>query len=292
MSTCQRAGSKSVPLALVTLMAVSPLLARTEVNRPDNKYSLADDVRLGQEAAADVEKQLPLLHDRTVGSYVKSVGRRLANAIPTRFQEDAFDYSFKVVNVSDANAFALPGGPTYVNRGMIETARSEGELAGVLAHELSHVALRHGTAQATKATPYQWGALAGAVVGTIIGGRTGSVVSQGTQLGLGTAFLRFSRQYERQADLLGAHIMAQAGYDPHEMANMFETLEARNGSGGLEFLSSHPNPGNRREYIAQEAQTLQVHDPVGASGGFSRVQARLKRMEPAPTTAQVHEHRR
>src|SRR5204863_8469650 len=105
---------------------------------------------------------------------------------------------------------ALPGGPMFVNRGMIEAAHTEGEVAGVMAHELSHVALRHGTAQASKATKYEVGQIAGAVLGAIIGGRLGSVVAQGTRFGLGTAFLRFGREYEREADLEGAQIMAQA----------------------------------------------------------------------------------
>ena len=98
-------------------------------------------------------------------------------------------------------------------------------MASVMAHELSHVALRHGTAQASKATKYEIGQLAGAVLGAIIGGNVGAVVAQGTQFGIGTAFLRFGREYERQADILGAQIMARAGYDPREMANMFKTIE-------------------------------------------------------------------
>lgn len=97
----------------------------------------------------------------------------------------------------------------YVNRGMIAAAQSQGEVAGVMAHELSHVALRHGTAQATKATKYEIGTLLGAVLGSIIGGNVGSAVAQATQFGLGTAFLRFSRAFEREADLLGSHIMAR-----------------------------------------------------------------------------------
>ncbi len=134
--------------------------------------------------------------------------------------------------MSEINAFALPGGPMYINRGMIEAAHTQGEVAGVMAHELSHVALRHGTAQATKATKYEIGTLLGTVVGAIIGGNVGSAVAQGTQFGLGTAFLRFSREFERDADLLGSHIMAAAGYDPREMASMFKTIEDQGGSGG------------------------------------------------------------
>src|SRR6266513_2840433 len=157
-------------------------------------------------------------------------------------------------------AVALSGGTMYVNRGMIEAAKTEGEVAGVVAHELSHVALRHGTAQATKATPYEVGTIAGAVIGAIVGGNAGTLIAQGTQFGLGTAFLRFSREYERQADIEGSQIMARAGYDPRDMANMFKTIEQQGGSGGPQWLSDHPNPGDRYSYINKEAQSLHVEN--------------------------------
>src|SRR5437773_6342797 len=138
------------------------------------------------------------MRDEPISSYVNQVGRRLVSAIPSELRHPEFRYTFEVVNVREINAFALPGGPMFVNRGMIEAARTEGEVASVMAHELSHVVLRHGTAQASKATKYEIGQIAGAVIGAIIGGGWGRVVAQGTQFGLGTAFLRFSREYERQ----------------------------------------------------------------------------------------------
>ncbi len=263
----------AVAVALST--AAATLTAQAPVEPPDNKYSTAEDVQLGRQAAAEVEKQSPILKDDVVTRYLESLGRRLVSAIPARLRQPAFQYTFKVVDTTDVNAFALPGGPVYVNRGMITAARNEGELAGVIAHEISHVALRHGTAQATKATPFEFGALAGAIAGAIIGGHTGRIVSQGTQIGLGTYFLKYSREFESQADLLGAQIMARAGYDPQRMADMFETLEQQNGPGGIEFLSDHPNPGNRREAILKEARTLKV-SARGDVGGFDRVHARLK----------------
>jgi predicted Zn-dependent protease len=141
---------------------------------------------------------------------------------------------------------------------MLEAARSDGEIAGVIAHELAHVALRHGTAQATKGQKFQIGALAGQVLGSLIGGRTGSIVANGSQIGLGTYFLKYSREYEREADLLGAQIMARAGYDPREMANMFQTIARRGGGGGPEWLSDHPSPSNRSEAINREAALLRT----------------------------------
>jgi hypothetical protein len=121
----------------------------------------------------------------------------------------------------------------------------------------------------------------------VIGGNAGRVVSAGTQFGLGTAFLRFSREFERQADLLGSHIMADAGYDPVEMASMFKTIESQGGSGGPQWLSDHPNPGDRYEYITREARELDVRNPIRDSGEFEDVRARLDRMPPAPTTEQA-----
>jgi hypothetical protein len=220
-----------------------------------------------------------------VNSYLDRIGRRLVVAIPADLQHPEFHYSFTGVNVREINAFALPGGPMFINRGMMEKAHTEGEIAGVMAHELSHVALRHGTAQQTKATPYAVGQIAGAVLGAIVGGRTGSVIAQGTQFGLGTAFLRYSRDFERQADILGTHIMAGAGYDPRDMANVFRTIEKESGPGGPQWLSDHPNPGDRYEYINQEAALLHVNgDRVTNTSAFQNVQAHLRSLPPAPST--------
>jgi hypothetical protein len=152
---------------------------------------------------------------------------------------------------------------------------------------LSHVALRHGTAQATKATKYEIGTIAGAVIGAIVGGTAGSVIAQGTQFGLGTAFLRFSREFEKQADLEGSQIMARAGYDPRDMANMFKTIEQQGGPGGPQWLSDHPNPGDRYAYITKEAQSLHVENARRDSSAFQSVQARLRQMSPAPSTEEA-----
>src|SRR5262249_4881297 len=142
--------------------------AQTHVVAPENRYSPADDVKLGQEAAQQVEKEMPVMTDPQVNDYLTAIGRRLVEHIPPEFRHPEFRYSFTGVNVREINAFALPGGPMFINRGMIEKAHSEGEVAGVMAHELSHVALRHGTAQQTRATPYALGEIAGAIAGAII----------------------------------------------------------------------------------------------------------------------------
>src|SRR5204863_6522868 len=176
-------------------------------------------------------------------------------AIPPEFQHPEFRYYFKVLNASDINAFALPGGPMYVNRGMIQAARTEGEMEGVMAHELSHVALRHGTAQATKAQKYAVGAGIAGILGTIL---AGPAAGQLAQLPVGAYLLKFSREYETEADLMGARIMANAGYDPRDLANMFHTIEQQGGGGGG-FLSDHPSPKDRYARINQEAQILTIN---------------------------------
>jgi len=272
---------------LVTMLAATVASAQTRVVPPKNSYTPAQDVELGRQAAAQAEQQLPILHDDAVTSYVESIGRRLVSAIPPELQHPEFHYTFRVVDVREINAFALPGGPMFVNRGMIEAANAEGELAGVMAHELSHVVLRHGTAQASKATKYEIGEVAGAILGSIVGGTWGSVIAQGTRFGVGTAFLRFSREFERQADIEGSHVMARAGYDPHDMANMFKTIEKQGGSGGPEWLSDHPNPGNRYEYIVAEARQLHVDNPGRDSRDFTQVKAHLRTLPPAMTSEEA-----
>jgi Zn-dependent protease with chaperone function len=272
---------------IAVVLSTALVAAQTRITPPKNKYTPAQDVELGQQAAAEARQQLPIMRDEAVSSYAESIGRRLVQAVPAELRHPEFRYSFEVVNVRDINAFALPGGPMFINRGMIEAAHNEGEVAGVMAHELSHVVLRHGTAQASAATPYEIGTIAGAIIGAIIGGRVGSVVAQGTQFGLGTAFMRFSRAYEHDADIEGSQIMARAGYDPRDMASMFKTIEAKSGGGGPEWLSDHPNPGNRYEYIIAEARSLRVENAVRNTAAFEQVQAHLRALSPAPTTEQA-----
>lgn len=282
-----RKGRAASVLAAATLAATLSVSAQTPIKLHSNKYTPKQDVELGREAAAEVRKELPMLDDRQIENFVENIGDRLANRTPPEFRQPEFRYSFDVVNLKDINAFALPGGPMFLNRGMIEAARTDGEVAGVMAHELSHVILRHGTAQATKGEKFQIGSVLGQIAGAVIGGRTGNVIGQAAQIGPGVYFLKYGREYEREADLLGARIMASAGYDPRQMANMFQTIERQKGGGGPEFLSSHPNPGNRYEAINREAASLRVEGSAGSPAEFNSVQARLRQMSPALTAEQV-----
>jgi beta-barrel assembly-enhancing protease len=284
MSTRQY--GRVIPAVAVVVALVVPVYGQTKIVAPRNKYSVQEDVQLGQEASREVKQQLPMLNDDRVDDYVEDVGRRLVGAIPAEFRHNGFRYTFDVINQKEINAFALPGGPMFLNRGMIEAAKSEGEMAGVMAHEISHVALRHGTAGATSGQKWQIGSVAGQILGAIVGGGLGQVLSTGSQIGAGLKIMSYSREFERQADLLGAQILARAGYDPREMANMFRTIEAEGGRGGPEWMSSHPNPGNRYNAIMNEARALRVQGNAN-TGQFQTIQARLNNMSPAPTAEQI-----
>jgi hypothetical protein len=149
------------------------------------------------------------------------------------------------------------------------------------------VLLRHGTANATKAQRFQIGAVAGAIAGAIIGGGWGEAISQGSQLGLGAWLMKYSRDYEKQADLLGAQIMARAGYDPRDLARMFEAIERESkGRTPPQWLSSHPNPGNRVQYINAEAAKLTIAPRSGGSG-FASAKARFAGLPPARSMADL-----
>jgi predicted Zn-dependent protease len=247
-----------VMLSAFTLAAAPQVYAHepSRLKPGFNVFSVEQDVQLGQQAAADAERQLPILNDRRAESYVNSIVRVLAREAPGA----RYPYQARVVNSADINAFSLPGGFVYVNRGLIEAARTEGELAGVIAHEMAHVALRHGTNQVSKAYAAQLGV--GALGAILSGGRSrgsSQVASIVGNLGLSALFLKFSRDAESQADSLGARMMAEAGYDPNEMANFFDLLQSRQrgGSSGVaQFLSDHPSPANRSQHIRQEARSF------------------------------------
>jgi Zn-dependent protease with chaperone function len=277
--------------ALIFTLWILPMAAssQTRVDMPKNKYKVQDDIKLGNDAARKVEQQFPILNDPDATRYLERVGANLVAAIPEQYQQPAFDYRFKLVNASDINAFALPGGPMFVDRGMIQAARNEGEMAGVMAHEISHVALRHATAQATKMNSVgnQIGIIGLILGGAVLGGQAGA------ELGAVTAaawMTKYSREYETQADVLGARIMANAGYDPHDLANMFKTISAQGGPRTPQWLSDHPDPGNRYNNINREASLLGVsQNPIKLTRDFERIQARLRAMPPAKTMAQIEQ---
>jgi beta-barrel assembly-enhancing protease len=237
-----------------------------------NLFSPEQDIELGKQSAQQVASQMPLLRDEQVVGYVKRLGAKLAEKA-TGYK---FPYQFQVTAVKEVNAFALPGGFMFVNAGTIAAAKNEGELAGVMAHEISHVALRHGTNQATKAYIAKAGL---SVLSGVAGGRDsdlGQVIETIGGVGANALFLKFGRTAETQADLEGARIMAEAGYDPRDMAAFFKTLQSQGGQRTPEILSDHPDPGNRIQEINQALPSLPVsQNPVRTTEEFEQVKARL-----------------
>jgi Zn-dependent protease with chaperone function len=281
------ASTRTAAFLVAVSLSVTGAFAQTAMKLPKNKYTPQQDVELGRKAAAEVLQQYPVIKDEKIAGYLRALGDRLVAAAPPELKQPVYEYSFTPVNLKEINAFALPGGPMFVNRGMFTAAAAEGEVVGVMAHELAHVLLRHGTANVTKSeNPWlQLGQMAGAVGGAAVGGALGSAISQGSQFGLGTLLLRYSRDFEKQADLLGAQIMARAGYDPRALARMFETIERESkagggGGGSPQWMSSHPNPGNRTQYITKEAEMLTVASAADESG-FATIKTTFAALPPA-----------
>jgi Zn-dependent protease with chaperone function len=221
--------------------------------------------QLGLQAMGEVYKQMPVLPDSSPETqYVQHLGRKLAGVIPA---DKSWPYQFHVIPATDINAFALPGGPIFVNIGTITAADNEAQLAGVLAHEMSHVYMQHSAKQAPKATTAQIIAgLAGAVLPQ---SGLGNLGRMGIQIGAGTMLMKYSRGDEAQADSVGAIIMYRAGYNPQAMADFFETLQKKYGGGGPQFLSDHPNPGNRTASVQREIQNWPRKNYVSNSPEFA-----------------------
>ena len=279
-----RRASIAAALAALTALITVGVSAQTQIKLPKNKYTPEQDVELGRKAAAEVRQTYPIIKDDAISSYLAKLGDRLVAVAPPELNQKVYEYSFTPVNLKEINAFALPGGPMFVQRGMFDAAASEGEVVGVMAHELSHVLLRHGTANATKAeNPWlQLGQIAGALGGAVVGGAAGSAIAQGSQFGLGTVLLRYSRDFEKQADILGSQLMAKAGYDPRALAHMFETIAAESkGNRDPQWMSSHPDPGNRTAYITKEAESLTL-GPAADTSGFDTIKSKFAAL-PAPT---------
>jgi Zn-dependent protease with chaperone function len=265
--------------------ALSPLIARG-VGKPDfklgyNFYSPAEDVQLGRESSAQVDKQLPLLSDTEALSYLSSLGKRLVAFAPNNHSEYA--WQFRIVNSAEINAFALPGGYIYVNRGVFEAAENEAQLAGVIAHESGHVVMRHGTHIASQAVLAQ----GGLAILTGVLGQSGSLTSQLAQLGLGlgvnSLLLKNSRTAETQADEVGTYILYQAGYDPHAMVQFFQIIAKKYPQRTLQFFSDHPNPENRiRDVDAEIAQLGPSRKARTDSAEFAGVKQSLAALAPSP----------
>ena len=266
-------------LAAFVMLAPVPAMARFEPRPCKNAYTEQQEVTEGAKAAAQVGQQMPLLPDSDpVSQYVRQLGERLAQRAPGY----RWPFNFHVVNVADINAFALPGGSIFVNLGTVQAAETEAQLAGVMAHEISHVVQRHATCNITKErTPSLLAGIGQLAAGILLPGAAGAVVQQGIGLGTGLSFLRNSRESERQADLMGTDILYDTGYDPRAMPQFFEVIEGKYGAGGSQFLSDHPNPGNRVGYVNDEIATLPPRTSnVKTSADFTRIKKIADGMHP------------
>jgi len=246
--TRNRALDHTTAMFLVALMALpswTATLSAPELPQPGHPgMSREEQQKLGLQTAGEVYKQMPVLPDSSpVTQYVQHLGAKLVRQIPP---ENSWPYQFHVVQQKEINAFALPGGPIFINVGTITSAANEAQLAGVMAHEMSHVYMQH-TAKSMPRQNIQ--AVLGAL-GGMLGGAAGTVARMGVA-GTGVFLMRYSRADEAQADAVGAVIMYKAGYQPMELARFFEQL-AKQGGSPPQFLSDHPDPGNRTQAIEKE----------------------------------------
>lgn len=280
----QRSGKNFAALLFLAGLVVpsaASAIERLKFKPGFNLFKPGQDVELGREAAGQADKQLPLLRDPQVVQYISALGHRLVSFAPNNSPD--YVWQFKVVNSSDINAFALPGGFIYVNRGAIEAAEDEAQIAGVIAHESGHVVMRHGTNQASKAMLAQ---LAGGLLEGIAG-QSGSLATQVFAklggFGIGSWMLHNSREAETQADEVGTYVLYHAGYDPHAMAQFFEIIQKKYPQRTLQFFSDHPVPENRIKDVDQEIPLLgPPNQGKTNSPEFDAVKKHLLALPPPP----------
>jgi Zn-dependent protease with chaperone function len=275
MKAKQRSLQLCAWLLTACLLAPSSLDARYQPTRGWNAFSEQDEVQAGREAATETNRKMPVLPESDpITVYVQHLGAQLAQHAPG----EKWPYSFHVVNQKEINAFALPGGPIYVNLGTIQAADNEAELAGVMAHEISHVVQRHATRAASRQMAAQ---LPLAVLGGLLGRGAGAQLAQlGISFGFGSYFLHNSRQAESEADLIGTDIMYDTGFNPHAMADFFQKLNQEGGARGPQFFSDHPDPGNRAQAVSREVTTLAPKTYRSDNAEFRRTKQLAGGMKP------------
>jgi beta-barrel assembly-enhancing protease len=242
-------------LALLALLPLAlPAADRKELKPGFNIFTLDQDIQMGQQSAAEVRKTQAVVDNDELTGYLTRIAARLGKSP----RAGNFPFQFAVLNDKSINAFALPGGPIFVHTGLLAAIDNESQLAGVLAHEMSHVALRHGTHEATKAVLVEApAALLGATIGD--DSTIAKLAQEGIALGAQSVLLKYSRDAERDADLNGTRMMNDAGYYPIQMARFFEKLQTQGSAGnGLlaNWLSDHPSPGNRVQAVQDEIRYL------------------------------------
>ena len=278
-------------LILCLCLLMAPAVTQAQLLGP---LSEEEEVAVGRTAAAEIEKGLELLSDDLVTSYISDLGR----AVAAESARNSLTYHFTVVNTSEINAFALPGGFIYVNRGLIEAADNEDELVGVLGHEIAHVVARHGAEQVQRAAYANLGL---SVLGSILGNGAGAQIGQvAAEMATAGTFMRFTRDAEREADRLGAENVVSVGRDPRGMITFFEKLGAlRDGQANVveRFFASHPDPDERisniEDLLAAQgrrdlSRSTQLEDDRTASvERFGEVKRRLAALPPPPDPSSV-----
>jgi predicted Zn-dependent protease len=250
-------------------------IGNRDVGKGVNFYSIEKEIALGKQLAQEVERDSKIVTDPVVSEYVNRIGQNLV-----RNSDAKVPFTIKVVDSDDVNAFALPGGFFFVNTGLILKADNEAELAGVMAHEIAHVAARHGTRQATRAELVNYGT----IPLIFMGGWAGFAVRQAASLAIPMGFLKFSRSMENEADLLGLEYMYKTGYDPTAFVDFFEkieTLERKKPGTISKVFSSHPPTDDRIQLVQKEIQQDLKPRPeyVVDTSEFEAVKTRLARLE-------------
>lgn len=274
-----------VPAALLVTSMSGAALGQVHV--PPNSFTPVDDVELGREAAAAIRRQLPVLTDERVVEYVNALGRRLVEAVPHSVRQPAFEYGFTILDLRELTTAALPGGQIFVSRGMLALAPSDDAFAGLVAHELAHVLLRHATAQVSASEQYQVGAIAGHAIAAVLRNGSTNILERASAFAAASYFLMNEQKYERHADRLAVHLMARAGYTPRGMGSMIETIRNEGAAlGGALWALRHPEPGDdesasRADLIAEEAARAHTGSAQPPPEALASIQSWLEDLAPA-----------
>ncbi len=282
----QRTSMLAVTAMLLPMLFIAPLYAGDKEKNPDeignrdvgkglNFYSIEKEIAIGKQMAQEVERQAKIVDDPIVAEYVNRVGQNLV-----RNSDAKVPFTIKVIDAEEINAFALPGGFFFVNTGVLTAADNEAEMAGVMAHEIAHVAARHGMKQQTRGDLVNYASIPAMI---LLGGWTGFAIWQGRQLAVPMGFLSFSRAFESEADMLGLQYMYKTGYDPNSFVDFFEKVqsqEKKKPGSVSKLFSSHPPTADRIKAAQKNIQEQLKERPeyVVNTSEFNDVKARVMMM--------------
>jgi len=260
----------------MVLTVAIPANAAVVPARTENRYQPADDVALGTEAAQELRRQVPVLGEGDAAIFIRQVGLRLVEALPDTLRYPAFRFSFEIVNQRELATIGLPGGPIFISRGMIETSKSESQVAALVAHELSHVVLRHATLQASQGQ-LRVLPLNAAAIGRIVSGPQGGILEEATTFSLSSYFLMYDAQHEQQADDVAIEVLTRAGYDANDFAAVvIEIATEGTRPGGRQWIAGHP------QHVDGRASDKRTRTASVVDDAFALLHATLENM-PYPT---------